>query len=81
MSPSPLKPCQGAYSSEVQQALFKDTDRARWKEHPCQVCGQIVSAQLYKGKWEPDLHWRSVTYAPAKHRVPGRYARYESQTE
>lgn len=81
MSPSPLKPCSGAFPSQVQEALFRDTDRARWKEHSCQICGQMVSAQLYKGKWEPDLHWPSVTYAPAKNRVAGRYARYETRTE
>ncbi len=73
--PAPLKPCPGQFSDEVQQALLNDTDRARWKDHPCELCGQLVSAQLYKSRWEPDRHWKSVTYSTEKKRIPPRYSR------
>jgi hypothetical protein len=76
MSPAPLKACSGHFDAAVQEALLNDKDRSRWQDHRCEGCGQMVSAQLVKGVWEPSSHWPSVSYSARKKRVPGRYSRW-----
>lgn len=62
--PTPLKPCDGSLSNELQEILQKNRDRAQWAAHPCQVCGQEVMVVQVKGRWVPQAHWPSVTYRP-----------------
>ncbi|SNS28215.1 hypothetical protein SAMN05421770_101328 [Granulicella rosea] len=62
--PTPAKPCNASFSDEVISALIANNDRAQWMTHPCSVCGQHVGARLHLGKWSPEPHWPSVSYAP-----------------
>jgi hypothetical protein len=80
MSPAPLKACSGHFDAAVQDALLNDRERSRWQDHRCEGCGQMVSAQVVKGVWEPAPHWPSVNYSARKKRVPGRYSRLAEPT-
>lgn len=62
--PTPLKPCDGHFSEELQRILHSNKDRAQWANHPCEVCGLEVSAKHVQGKWVPDSHWPTVKYPP-----------------
>lgn len=58
----PAKPCTGEFSSEIQESLVSDMSNALRRDHPCELCGLVVSARLEKGRWVPEEHWASVTY-------------------
>ena len=58
------KACEGRFSDEVQLILTKNSERAQWANHACEVCGLSVGAVLDKGKWVPEQHWSSVKYSP-----------------
>jgi len=62
--PLPAKPCEGRFSDEVQQLLVKNTDRAQWANHSCEICGFSVGAKQDRGKWVPEQHWPSVKIRP-----------------
>jgi hypothetical protein len=64
--PTPLKPCDGDFSEELQEVLRKNRDRAQWADHPCQTCGFEVGAVQVKGRWVPAPHWPSVKYPVRK---------------
>lgn len=58
--PIPAKPCDGFFSEDTNRALLANVDRAQWRLHPCERCGQQVGARLEKGRWIPEAHWPSV---------------------
>jgi hypothetical protein len=62
----PSKPCVGQFSEEVVRSLEENTDRAQWRSHPCAICELQVGAQLKAGKWTPDQHWPTISYATLK---------------
>ena len=67
--PTPLKPCVGTFSDETRKQLLSNRNREQWLSHPCEVCGQSVSARLEKGIWVPEPHWPSVRYVAANRRA------------
>jgi len=68
---TPAKPCDGRFSDELQALLARNTDRAQWATHACEVCGVSVGAVQVQGKWTPEQHWPSVKY-PARNREESR---------
>ena len=62
--PTPVKPCEGQFSNELQEVLTKNRNREQWATHPCELCGALVGAVQAHGKWVPEQHWHSVTYPP-----------------
>jgi hypothetical protein len=72
--PTPLKPCDGHFSVELQENLHKNIDRAQWATHACEVCGVEVGAIQVGGKWVPEAHWRSVKY-PVRDKEKGKSSR------
>jgi hypothetical protein len=64
--PTPVKPCDGHFSEDLQQLIRADKNRAQWASHPCEVCGLSVEPTQVKGKWVPLPHWPSVSYRPRK---------------
>lgn len=72
--PTPVKPCDGRFSDDLQGVLTRNRDREQWAVYTCQVCGATVGAVQDKGRWVPEQHWPSVTYPP-RTPVPNRYNR------
>ena len=62
--PTPVKPCEGGFTEDLQAALSRNRNREQWAVHTCQVCGAAVGAIEVHGKWVPEQHWPSVTYPP-----------------
>jgi hypothetical protein len=63
--PTPLKPCDGQFSTDLQETLSRNRNREQWATHACELCGTMVGAVQVHGKWVPEQHWPSVTY-PAR---------------
>lgn len=61
-----IKNCPGKFSEEVQQLLTQNIDRAQWRAHPCEVCGQEVDGEQRFGKWSPKPHWPTASYSARK---------------
>lgn len=72
--PTPVKPCDGRFSDDLQGLLTRNRDREQWAVYNCLVCGAKVGAVQVQGRWVPEQHWPSVTYAP-RAAVPNRYNR------
>jgi hypothetical protein len=64
--PTPLKPCDGKLTDEIQDAIRRNRNREQWGSHVCATCGRTVGVELVMGKWIPERHWPSVTYASRK---------------
>ena len=62
--PTPVKPCEGRFSDELQGVLTRNRNREQWAMYTCEVCGASVGVVQVQGKWVPEQHWPSVTYAP-----------------
>lgn len=60
--PTPLKPCDGQFSDDLQAVLTRNRNREQWAVHTCQRCGVSVGAVQVNGKWVPEQHWPSVKY-------------------
>jgi hypothetical protein len=60
--PTPVKPCDGQLSDDLQAVLTRNRDREQWAVYPCQSCGASVGAVQVHGKWVPEQHWPSVVY-------------------
>jgi hypothetical protein len=58
--PTPVKPCSGQFSDDLQQILTRNDEREQWAVHTCQICGALVGAVQVHGKWVPEQHWPSV---------------------
>jgi hypothetical protein len=61
--PIPVKPCDGSLSDDLQAVLTRNREREQWALHTCQACGAAVGVVQVHGKWVPEQHWPSVTYA------------------
>ena len=61
----PVKPCDGRFGDDLQEALTRNRNREQWGVHVCQLCGASVGAVQLHGEWIPEQHWPSVTY-PAR---------------
>lgn len=72
--PTPVKPCDGRFSDDLQEGLTRNRDREQWAVYSCEVCGAKVGAVQVHGRWVPEQHWPSVTYPP-RASVPNRYNR------
>jgi hypothetical protein len=64
--PTPLKPCDGKLTEEVQEAIRRNRNREQWGSHICATCGRRVGVEHVMGKWIPERHWPSVTYPARK---------------
>lgn len=78
--PTPVKPCEGRFSDDLQAVLTRNRNREQWAVHTCQICGASVGAVEVHGKWVPEQHWPSVTY-PSRNAVPARYDRSAAPQE
>jgi hypothetical protein len=58
--PTPVKPCDGHFSEELQAVLTRNRNREQWGVYPCELCGALVGAAQVHGKWVPEQHWPSV---------------------
>lgn len=77
---TPIKPCDGAFSDDLQELLTRNRNREQWAVHTCQVCGASVGAAIVHGKWVPEQHWPSVKYAP-RVTISKRYERSGTRNE
>jgi len=62
--PTPVKPCDGQFSEDLQTVLTRNRSREQWGLHTCQLCGASIGAVEVHGKWVPEQHWPSVKYPP-----------------
>jgi hypothetical protein len=62
--PTPVKPCEGEFTEDLQAVLTSNRNREQWAVHTCHICGAPVGAVKVQGKWIPEQHWPSVTYPP-----------------
>jgi hypothetical protein len=68
--PTPLKPCDGKLTDEIQDAIRRNRNREQWGSHLCATCGRRVGIEHVMGKWVPERHWPSVSY-PARKAAAG----------
>jgi hypothetical protein len=70
--PTPLKPCDGRFSDDLNEVLTRNRGREQWALHTCAVCGASVGAVQVQVQWVPEQHWPSVKYPPRETTTKGR---------